>query len=64
MIEFIDYFKTNKVEVIRDMMLHPVREECTLGIPPEIFTANAGESMNAALKCKIKKMNNLYLLIK
>lgn len=34
-------------------MLHPVREECGLGNPPEIFTTNPSESMNAILKCKV-----------
>ena len=53
MAEFIDWFKANKVEVIRDTMLRPVREECGLGNPPEIFTTNPSESMNAVLKRKL-----------
>ena len=64
MIEFIDWFKTNKVEVIRDTMLCPVKGDCGLGNPPDIFTANASESMNAVLKCKLEfKRSKLPLFV-
>ena len=50
---FIEWFVSNKADVIRDTMLRPVREECGLGNPPEIFTTNPSESMNAVLKHKV-----------
>ena len=34
-------------------MLWPIREECGLGCPPEPFTTNASESINAVLKNKL-----------
>ena len=34
-------------------MLYPVRVECGLGCPPDIFTTNASESVNAVLKRKL-----------
>ena len=43
----------NKAHVIRDSMLKPVREECGLGCPPEPFTINVSESINAMLKRKL-----------
>ena len=46
---FVQWFVTNKLLVIRDSMLKPIREECGLGCPPEPFT-NASESINAMLK--------------
>ena len=53
MTAFLQWFKTNKVEVICDTMLHPIREECGLGNPPDIFTTNPSESVNALLKHKV-----------
>ena len=50
---FIDWFLANKSHVIRDNMLRPIREECGLGCPPEPFTTNASESINAMLKRKV-----------
>ena len=45
-------------------MLRPVREECGLGNPPEIFTTNPSESMNAVLKHKVNfKKSELPLFI-
>ena len=44
---------TNKSHVIRDSMLKPIREECGLGCPPEPFTTNVSESINAMLKRKL-----------
>ena len=49
---FIDWFKTNKVDVICNSMLRSIREECGLGNPPDIFTTNPSESINALLKHK------------
>jgi hypothetical protein len=50
---FIQWFMTNKSHIIRDSMLKPIREECGLGCPPEPFTTNASESINAMLKRKL-----------
>ena len=41
---------TNKRAVISDTMLRNIREDCGLGNPPDIFTTNPSESMNAILK--------------
>ena len=46
-------FKTNKVDVIRNTMTRSIREECGLGNPPDIFTTNPSESINALLKHKM-----------
>ena len=51
-------FMVSKASVIRDTMLHCVREECGLGCPPDIFTTNASESVNAVLKRKVDYKRN------
>ena len=62
--KFIDYFSSRKVAVIRDSMLRQVREECGLGCPPDNFTTNASESVNAMLKHKVNyKRNELPVFI-
>ena len=50
---FINWFNVNKSSAIRNYMLRPIREECGLGCPPEPFTTNASESINAVLKNKL-----------
>ena len=55
---FLQYFVGNKVPVIRNTMLRPIRLDCGLGNPPDIFTTNASESMNALLKHKVDYMRN------
>ena len=50
---FLHWFTINKVDVLRNTMLRPVREECGLGCPPAIFTTNASKSLNAVLKSKV-----------
>ena len=55
---FIDYLMASKASVIHDTMLHCVREECGLGCPPDIFTTNASESVNAVLKRKVDYKRN------
>ena len=50
---FLNWFKANKVDVICNTMIRPVREECGLGNPPDIFTINPNESINALLKHKM-----------
>ena len=49
---FITWFVDHKAPVIRDSMLHSVREECGLGSPPAPFTTNACETANSMLKNK------------
>ena len=51
--KFVDWFLSNKSIVIHDTMLCPIRQECGLGYPPEPFTANSSESINAVLKRKV-----------
>ena len=51
--KFIEYFNENKVPVLRDNMSRSLRVECGLGCPPDIFTTNASESVNAMLKHKV-----------
>jgi hypothetical protein len=51
--KFIGWFMENKVEVIRNTMLHSARVDCGLGNPPSMFTTNASESINALLKHKV-----------
>ena len=61
---FIEYFMAKKAPLIRDTMLRSVREECGLGCPPDIFTTNASESVNAILKHKVDyKKNELPVFI-
>lgn len=61
---FLQYFVGNKVAVIRNTMLRPIRLDCGLGNPPDIFTTNASESMNALLKHKVDyKRNELPVFI-
>ena len=50
---FVRWFKANKVCVIHDTMLKPIQEECGLGCPPDQFTTNANESLNAMIKSKM-----------
>ena len=47
---FIQWFIANKLNTIKDTT---VREECGLGNPPDVFTTNPSESMNALLKHKV-----------
>lgn len=55
---------TNKAPIIRDAVLRSIREECGLGNPPEQFTTNASESVNALLKHKVDyKQNELPAFI-
>ena len=56
--KFIEWFKANKVQTICSTMLRSVREECGLGNPPDIFTTNPSESINAMLKHKMDYKKN------
>ena len=44
--DFCSWFQTYKVDVIRDTMLLPVREEAGLGSPPDPFYTNSSECIN------------------
>lgn len=46
-------FKRYKRYIIVKSLLRPVREQAGLGCPPEDFTTNASESVNALLKNKV-----------
>ena len=50
---FLQWFKSNKANVICDTMLRPIREECGLGSLPDVFTTNQSESVNTLLKHKV-----------
>ena len=52
------YFTVYKAKVLCNTMLRYVREECGLGCPPDIFTTNASESVNAVLKHKVNYKQN------
>ena len=50
--DFYDWFLKYKSNILLSTMLKPVREKAGLGSPPDIFTTNASESLNAVLKSK------------
>ena len=50
---FFDYFNQYHASNVRHTMLKDVRIAVGLGYPPDIFTTNASESLNAALKKKV-----------
>ena len=52
------YFTVYKAKVLCNTILRYVREECGLGCPPDIFTTNASESVNAVLKHKVNYKQN------
>ena len=54
----IDYFVIKKAPLIRNTMLHPVREECGLGCPLKYFTTNASGSVNAMAEAQIDYKRN------
>ncbi len=56
---FYNWFVKYKSDILQESMLRNVREEAGLGNPPEEFTTNACESINAVLKGKVdyKKSN-------
>ena len=62
---FLHWFTINKIDVPRNTMLRPVREECGLGCPSAIFTTNASKSSNVVLKRKVDyKKSELPVFIK
>ena len=50
---FHDWFVRYESHVMKETMLKPVRQEAGLGNPPEQFSTNASESVNAVLKAKV-----------
>ena len=50
---FYDWFAKYESNVVLTTMLKPVREKAGLGNPPDIFTTNASEAVNALLKSKL-----------
>ena len=55
---FTRWFKRYKCDTIQNSLLRPVREQAGLGCPPEQFTTNASESVNALLKNKVDYKRN------
>ena len=51
---FYNYFCQHQADVVRYHMRKDLREAAGLGSPPSIFTTNAAESINAALKRKVE----------
>ena len=50
---FFDQFCLNYADIFRHTTLKFLRRDVGLGDPPDIFTTNASESLNAALKKKV-----------
>ena len=50
---FHDWFVRYESHIMKETMLKPVRQEAGLGNPPEQFSTNASESVNAVLKAKV-----------
>ena len=51
--DFVQWYSQYKSTIIQTTMLQSTRKEAGLGDPPEHFTTNASESMNAVLKNKV-----------
>ena len=50
---FFEWFRKNKVDVLKNSVIRPVRIKAGLGNLPEQFTTNASESLNAVIKSKV-----------
>ena len=50
---FYDWFVQHKLDMIKSTMLRPVREEAGLGCPPQPFTTNPSEAVNAVNKNQV-----------
>ena len=55
---FYDWFVKYKSKVVEDSMLRSVRQEASPCDPPEEFTTNACESINAIVKPKVEYKKN------
>ena len=51
---FYGWFVQHKLDTIKLTMLRPVREEAGLGCPPQLFTSNPSEAVNAIIKNEVK----------
>ena len=58
---FHSWFTHNKAEIIKSTMLRPVREEAGLGCPPEPFTTNSSEAVNAVIKNQVNYKSHQHL---
>ena len=50
---FYDWFVQHKSDVIKSTMSTPVREKAGLGCPPQPFTTNPSEAINAVIKNQV-----------
>ena len=50
---FYDWFVQHKSDVIKSTMLTSVQEEAGLGCPPQPFTTNPSEAVNAVMKNQV-----------
>lgn len=50
---FYDWFVQHKSDIIKSTMLRPVQEEAGLGCPPQPFTTNQSEAVNAVIKNQV-----------
>ena len=50
---FCNWFVRYESVVMKETMLKPIRQAAGLGNPPEQFSTNASESVNAVLKAKV-----------
>ena len=55
---FYNWFVQHKSEVIKSTMLEPLREEAGLGCPPQPFTTNPSEAVNAVIKNQVSYKSN------
>ena len=51
--DFVQWYSQYKSTIIQTTMLQSIRKEAGFGDPPELFSTNASESMNAVLKNKV-----------
>ena len=62
---FYDWFVRYESDVMKETMLKSVRQAASLGNPPEQFSTNASESVNAVLKAKVDyKRSELPLFVR
>ncbi len=57
-LEFFAWFRKYKAGIIKRSMIKEVQEEAGLGSPPERFTTNASESLNAVMKAGVHYRKN------
>ena len=50
---FFEWFQKYKADIFKCSAIRPVCEEARLGNPPEVFTTNASELLNAMIKSKV-----------